>query len=130
MKSVFDAWVRQGIAAETGATEAMLDAIESAHGIVLPRSFRALWMLADGTMASDLHGLIFMQASDLIQPLYATRNGAEVDLMFADWRLGTAMVLHLSPTDKGVTAVDNKRQPISPSFEAFVESYASGDPFA
>ncbi|MEZ4339048.1 MAG: SMI1/KNR4 family protein [Sandaracinaceae bacterium] len=130
-RRVADRWEAEGVAWDEGADPAQLDQAEEIHGIRLPTAFRELWMLRDGTGAPDRHWLIFMQASDLVQPLYATRSETGVDLMFADWRQGTAVVLALGPHDCGVARVDGEvRRALAPSFDAFLEAYLSDSPEA
>jgi hypothetical protein len=118
-EAVFRAW--DGVRWETGVTDKKLVAIERAHGVELPASFRELWRLSDGTCAPDAHRLLFYQASDLIQPLYAPREGTKVRLLFADWQQGMAtFALELAPVDCGVVVLANGVRPLAPSFDAFL----------
>jgi hypothetical protein len=117
-------WRDEGVAMETGVPDATLDAIERVHGVTFPPSFRALWRLVDGTGGPDRHWLIFVQASDLVQPLYAPREGQLVTMMFADWRQATATFsLRLAPADAGVVVIGHTTELLAPSFDAFLELY-------
>lgn len=125
------AWVAQGVRWDEGASEQAIEAIERAHDIALPAALRALWRLSDGTTAPDAHGLVFYQASDLVQPLYASREGDQVVLLFADWRQGTAtFALVLAPCDAGVVLLRGRApaEPHSPSFDAFLARWLQDGP--
>ncbi|MCB9593506.1 MAG: SMI1/KNR4 family protein [Sandaracinaceae bacterium] len=120
---VADRWEEDGVAWDAGADAELLDEAERVHGVQLPPSFRELWRLRDGTTAPDRHWLIFMQASDLAQPLYATRGPEGVALIFADWRQGTALALRLGPEDRGVVRIEDAPRLLAASFDAFLETY-------
>lgn len=111
-----------------GVDAATLDEIERVHGVRLPASFRELWSLCDGTCAQDRHELIYVQASDLVQSLYGPREGATVSLMFADWRLGTAVSLQLAPGDRAVVMNDARTSALATSFDAFLDLVLSDAP--
>jgi hypothetical protein len=132
VESVVAQWRDDGIAMDgPGVDAATLTEIERVHGVRLPAAFRELWSLCDGTCAPDRHALIYMQASDLVQPLYGPRDGNMVSLVFADWRLGTAVSLRLSPEDRGVVIIDSRTSEIAPSFDEFLEAVLGrgGHPF-
>jgi hypothetical protein len=121
---VAQCWRDEGVAMESGVPDETLDAIECLHAVTLPPAFRALWRLVDGTGAPDRHWLIFVQASDLVQPLYAPREGQLVTMMFADWRQAMATFsLRLAPTDAGVVVIGRTTELLAPSFEVFLELY-------
>lgn len=122
-------WHAEGVAMDgPGVDDATLDAIERAHDVKLPASLRALWSICDGTCAQDHHGVIFLQAGDLLDPRHGHRDGASVALTFADWRLGTALVVRLAPDDRGVHAVDHADRAIAPTFDAFLARWLRDEP--
>jgi hypothetical protein len=126
-RRVFESWRTEGVAWDHGVDDARLDEIERAHSIRLPASFRELWRLADGTVAPDRHWLIFVQASDLVQPLYAPRTRDIVTLMFADWRQAMAtfslQLVPNAPDESPVVVIGNMTETLAPSFDAFLRLY-------
>lgn len=138
-RRVAEEWAREGIAGAEGfarVAAATFEALERAHDVQLPASFRELWGLADGTNTPDRHDLIFLQSCDLLDPMFGNRDGDAVELMFADWRQAMASFVvrfaRASPgaprTDHGVFVIGNRREPLAASFDAFLALYLLDEP--
>ena len=120
-----------------GAPEAVLDAFERRYGVALPRSFRELYQLSDGTAVMDGHEQIFWPIGAIARTLDSFDPGDPQALWvgFADYRLQTTVFFLRADRGTGSTSVwidqlsRDKPFParlvkLAESFDAYLQRYA------
>ncbi len=125
-QAVFERWRALGIDRD-GVPAGALDALAAARGFALPASFRALWMLSDGTATMDADEHIFWPLDNVAGD---PSLGDPTIVVFADWRL-CAIVFGLDATG-AVTAYRHGSTPervVAETFDRFLEIYLA-DPAA
>ncbi len=120
-----------------GAVAADLDALEAAHGLVLPPTFRELYLRSDGTGSMDAYEIIFWPLDNIVEAL-AINTQPEPParwLWFADWRLSARVFfLRFDPTRDAPTVEAYDAHPsaddelarvthVAPSFVAWLTQY-------
>jgi hypothetical protein len=96
-----------GIQSDVGVSAEALDAFESKHGLALPRAFRDLWMLSDGTTTMDRGEMIFwpLDVIDAQVTKWNAPDAAARFIAFADFRLSAVTyMLCYTPSSSAVEA--------------------------
>lgn len=124
-RRVVDRWIAMNVARdqedELTVAESALDALERLRGIRLPRAFRELWAVSDGTATMDDDELTFWPLDNITSdPSLGPWQGL---LVFADYQLGTRYFgIRFEGAEAGAV-VDTTGRQFAASFDAFLETY-------
>lgn len=114
------------------ATEAALDAFEKAHGVTLPKAFRALYLLSDGTGVMDGHEQIFwpIQAIANVMRTFDPEDPKAIWIGFADFRLRSVVFfLRVDRATKEIDVWSDRTKRIASSFDEMLERYVESPLF-
>jgi hypothetical protein len=137
-RAVVDRWKRVLVdeddqlygAENVGATNEALDAFERRHAVTLPRSFRELYALSDGTAEMDGHEQLFWGLTTMGNVLdsFDAGDADAIWIGFADFRLQMVVFYLRADRRTGSTSVWIDRhahsgKPLLSRVEKLVESF-------
>ena len=115
-----------------GCDAVALDAFEAKFGVLLPRMFRALYALSDGTASPDAHLLSFYPIG--VVPHYTETDGSgRCWVGFADYASSRSLFLMrfadgvppevLADLGSSTRTLEERAVPVADSFDAFLQTY-------